>query len=460
MMPTEARLGEILEKQGWITRQQLLRALRHQKVVGGKLGTCLLETGAITEERLLRALEEQHGLPTVTAGELRDIPPEVIALVPPRIAERLRAVPFWASKTQVYVALGDQKNLLALDELAFVTGRKVKPFITTELRLAEALERHYKVECPSRFVRLLDRLQRQQYLWKGPSPSDQGPSLSVPERNPPTGPSTPARSESGEFSWLAPARFRPAPELSGLDPPPSWSAPTAPLPRATEPPPASSSSVSNFPQAPVSKGDATGSTPQTAAAPERIDRAPAAATSSRDTQEIVVATDAPKAPPAMAVPASAPTDLSKPAGNEIVAELLEQLSEVSKRALLFRYRGQEVTGWSGKGEGLDPLRLSQLRMSLGVPSVFLTLQSGAPWVRGGLAPLPAHQALSELLVNRQCQDLLVLPLRVRDRLVGALLLEPKGERFDENAVEEAQRAAARASLELEMRVLDRKLRKI
>jgi hypothetical protein len=52
------KLGQILVARGWITVQQLTRALKNQNVVGGRLGTCLLEMDALSEELLARGLAE------------------------------------------------------------------------------------------------------------------------------------------------------------------------------------------------------------------------------------------------------------------------------------------------------------------------------------------------------------------------------------------------------------------
>ncbi|MCB1008136.1 MAG: hypothetical protein KDB94_04485, partial [Acidobacteria bacterium] len=111
------RLGELLERRGAITREQLLRALRNQKVVGGKLGTCLLEIDALSEEALLQALAEQQECSAAGADDLRGVPDVVLHLVPGKVARRLFAVPFKASGTQAKVAVLDCNDLAVLDEL-------------------------------------------------------------------------------------------------------------------------------------------------------------------------------------------------------------------------------------------------------------------------------------------------------------------------------------------------------
>ena len=89
-----AKLGQLLVARGWITVQQLTRALKNQNVGGGRLGTCLVEMDALTEELLLKGLAEQLGVPAASADDLRGVPEEVIGLIPEKLARRCRAVPF------------------------------------------------------------------------------------------------------------------------------------------------------------------------------------------------------------------------------------------------------------------------------------------------------------------------------------------------------------------------------
>lgn len=163
------KLGQVLVARGWITVQQLTRALQNQQGVGGRLGTCLLETDAINEDILLKGLAEQLGVPAALPEELRGIAEEVIALLPEKLARRCRAVPFRVTGGRLDVAMQDPRNLSAQDEIAFASGKRVKVFVAPEVRMYEALERYYGDECPSRLGLLLDRLNRARFLWKRPA---------------------------------------------------------------------------------------------------------------------------------------------------------------------------------------------------------------------------------------------------------------------------------------------------
>src|SRR5215470_1738746 len=100
-----AKLGQLLVARGWITVQQLTRALKNQNVVGGRLGTCLLELEALTEDLLLKGLSEQLGVPAARVEDLRGIPDEVQELVSAKLARRCRAIPFRAMGGRLDVAM-------------------------------------------------------------------------------------------------------------------------------------------------------------------------------------------------------------------------------------------------------------------------------------------------------------------------------------------------------------------
>src|SRR5260221_10348466 len=43
------------------------------------------------------------------------------------------------------LAMRDPKDLIALDEIAFLTGMSIEPSVSTEFRIQQALERYYQV---------------------------------------------------------------------------------------------------------------------------------------------------------------------------------------------------------------------------------------------------------------------------------------------------------------------------
>jgi hypothetical protein len=159
------RLGELLIAAGRLDIGGLERALTTQGVVGGRLGTALLELGLVTEDILLLALSKQLKVAAASPEDLREIPQEVLELIPAKLAVRHRAVPLRTFGGRLETAMIDVGDLLAQDELSFAAGKLLAPRVAAEARVLEALERHYGAPCPPRIAKVVDTLQRRRYLW-------------------------------------------------------------------------------------------------------------------------------------------------------------------------------------------------------------------------------------------------------------------------------------------------------
>lgn len=153
-MSKKLRIGELLVKAGILSRPQLEEALNAQLIYGGKLGTNLVEHGFVSEEFLTSFLSKQCNVPAVDSETLNDIPQEVIEAIPRELAGRHRVVPFRMDKRRLDLALIDPTNLKAIDEVAFKSGRMVRPHVAAEVAILRCLERYYQVPKPRRYIHL------------------------------------------------------------------------------------------------------------------------------------------------------------------------------------------------------------------------------------------------------------------------------------------------------------------
>ena len=58
-----SRLGELLQKRGLLTPEQLHKALEYQREHGGALATYLVKLGLVSEDHLLAFIEREYRLP-------------------------------------------------------------------------------------------------------------------------------------------------------------------------------------------------------------------------------------------------------------------------------------------------------------------------------------------------------------------------------------------------------------
>lgn len=151
-------LLDMLKNAGLITREQFEEALRNRVVYGGKIGTSLIELGFVSEEVLARFLSSKLAVPYVPPDRLLAIPPETIALIPRELALKYGAIPIYREQKRLYVVIADPADLRAIDDIAFSTGFIIKPLVTPEVRLIQALGKYYQLEIDRRYLQIIERI--------------------------------------------------------------------------------------------------------------------------------------------------------------------------------------------------------------------------------------------------------------------------------------------------------------
>jgi len=148
------KLGELLINEGLLTHEQLEEALKCQVIFGIKLGSSLIELGYIDESKLVKLLGKKLGVPAATRKQLMDIPYSVYGLLTPAVAEQYRVIPFMLENRRLSVAMSDPTDFKAIDELSFVTGHIIQPFIAADINMSFALEKYYQVRRDMRYIRV------------------------------------------------------------------------------------------------------------------------------------------------------------------------------------------------------------------------------------------------------------------------------------------------------------------
>ncbi|MFN2549177.1 MAG: hypothetical protein ABR567_17275 [Myxococcales bacterium] len=148
-MPPRKRLGQLLTELGVIDEHQLQSALGHQKQWGGKLGSVLVQKGFCKEPEVVNALSKHLGMPQVKLAEAK-VDPRAVKFVSKQIAEKLHVFPYELSGSGrgevVTVAMSDPTDLSAVDQLAFHTGKRIKPMLAGDTEIVQAIQAHYAEE--------------------------------------------------------------------------------------------------------------------------------------------------------------------------------------------------------------------------------------------------------------------------------------------------------------------------
>jgi len=146
---------------GIINRDQFEQALSNRVIYGGKIGSSLIELGYVSEVDLARFLSSKLGVPYVDPDELLSIPPEIISLLPRELALKYGVIPLSLEKKRLNLVMSDPADLKAIDEIGFITGYIIRPFVTPEVRLVQALGIYYKTDIDFRFQKIIEEVDAQ-----------------------------------------------------------------------------------------------------------------------------------------------------------------------------------------------------------------------------------------------------------------------------------------------------------
>jgi len=137
------RLGELLAKRGLITSAQLSKALEEQAGGDAPISSVLVKLGFISEANLAACLQKEYRLSLVDPSDL-NVPPEVIRLIPSTLVQRHHLIPINLSGSSLTVAMSDPSNLVAINEVKFLTGYDVKVAVACVSSITAAIEKYYE----------------------------------------------------------------------------------------------------------------------------------------------------------------------------------------------------------------------------------------------------------------------------------------------------------------------------
>jgi hypothetical protein len=404
----DAAFGEWLVEEKLLHPKGLERAMDIYKATQSRLDTVILDLGLMSESSVLDALGRFHKTRTVSRAEF-SAADAAARLVSPRVALRMRVVPFSVEGKTLSVATLDPGDLLVEDELALITGRMVASFVTLEIRLYEALHRLYGVPLSAQYASLIKRFD-----------------------------------EDGAAARIAAAAMPPV-RVSKSDPEAAHTPPWRPKEQTRRPVihdeelEVSEEDLDLFPSLRVGDGDHVGETP----GPPRLRKAE---------------------PPAADL---APEErLAATAGALQNAEMREDIADavlgfcapLFHRRLMLVVRKGTVMGWRGEGDGVDQDRIRAISLPLTEPSVFVGLTQGTEFWLGPLPEMPRNMELVTELGGAAPKDCFILPITVREKTVCFLYLDNGEEGVGGLPTADLRRLAAKAGLAFQVYIMKGKIR--
>ena len=139
------QLGEILLDEGLLTEGQLMAAIDEQLARGQSLGRTLVENGVLTEAQLVAALARQVGMDFIDLDEY-SVDRQAVALVPAALCRRYVVLPIALDDGVLILATADPGNVVAVDDVRTMSGRQVRPVVTTYDHLVRAIDRFCRAD--------------------------------------------------------------------------------------------------------------------------------------------------------------------------------------------------------------------------------------------------------------------------------------------------------------------------
>ena len=140
-MSEKKQIGKILLRQRALTPEQLDRALAEQK--GERLASRLAADGTISDVAALKGLSEQYGIPGIDLTQIC-LKLDDLELLPREIAEKHLILPVLVRDDRLFIAMANPREKKVIDELEFVTGKKVYPYVALEGPLSAVIEEAYE----------------------------------------------------------------------------------------------------------------------------------------------------------------------------------------------------------------------------------------------------------------------------------------------------------------------------
>lgn len=140
---SKKQLGKILLQQKLVSQEELQDILEEQKRdPGARLASTAARKGRITMSEALSSLSEQHGVDAVDLSKLI-VPLGLLRLIPIEMARERAVFPLRIDEEQLLLAMSSPKDQDAIDELEFVTGKKIVPLVGLDHVVRGAIEFGY-----------------------------------------------------------------------------------------------------------------------------------------------------------------------------------------------------------------------------------------------------------------------------------------------------------------------------
>src|SRR5262249_51311690 len=122
--------------------EKAVKAQKDNGHSGARLGTILVQLGYVSDEEITNFLSRQYGVPAINL-QYFEMDSSVGKLVPEETATRYQILPLSRVGAALTIALVDQNNVCAMEDIKFMTGFNIEPVVASESAIMEAIQKAY-----------------------------------------------------------------------------------------------------------------------------------------------------------------------------------------------------------------------------------------------------------------------------------------------------------------------------
>ena len=134
-------LSDVIVEMGLAERARVDLAIEEARATGTTPEEALLHGGVVTQEALARAIAEKHGLDYLDLNVFK-VDMAAANVISSAKAKRYESVPVAFSGTNgLVLAMADPANVMAIDEIALITGYDVRPAVASREDILQQISR-------------------------------------------------------------------------------------------------------------------------------------------------------------------------------------------------------------------------------------------------------------------------------------------------------------------------------
>ena len=138
------KIGELLQKAGYITANQFEDAKKIHRKTGERLGRILLENGTLERDTIANFLSRMHNY-TLVSIEEEPPSPDALELLPYELAKRFLAFPLRCAGNTLQVTMAEPTDHIEVEELQDTINMELNVCVSTAKDIIDAYKKYYKI---------------------------------------------------------------------------------------------------------------------------------------------------------------------------------------------------------------------------------------------------------------------------------------------------------------------------